>query len=89
MRYGKEMSRSKFFRYKSNASKIIKEADEDHLKSEIATRSNGKIRWTYLLLTTLANQKRVKEPYSSMEVLKKYVFSHQYWGKFMIRQNLQ
>ena len=96
MRFGKEMSRSKFFRYKSNASKIIKDSDdkitkkytrngesdliefENHLKSEIAARSNGQIRWTYLLLSTLALQEREKEPYSNMEVLKKYIFTDRY-----------
>ena len=40
---------------------------EEHLKEEITVRTNNPvIKWTYELLTTLANNEREKEPYCKM-----------------------
>ena len=62
---------------------------EEHLKVEIASRSNSVPKWTYLLLTVLANEERKKEPFANMEALKKYTFTSTYWLKYMFRQKLR
>ena len=106
-KYDKPMSRSKYYRYKNKATKIIANGDkkvtrgykrtgeedlvlfEEHLKEEIAERTNGSvIKWTHELLTCLANNERKKEPFCNMDSLKKYQFSNRYWMKYMSRNGM-
>ena len=62
---------------------------EEHLKEEITQRTNNPvIKWTYELLTTLANNEREKEPYCKMDILKQYKFTNRYWMKYMDRTQL-
>ena len=62
---------------------------EEHLKEEITVRTNNPvIKWTYELLTTLANNEREKEPYCKMDILKQYKFTNRYWMKYMDRNQL-
>ena len=51
---------------------------EEHLKLEIAARSRDAPKWTFPLLTALANIEREKEPFVNMDAFKKYTFSDNY-----------
>ena len=63
---------------------------ESHLKDEIAVRTANKDcqKWTFALLSELANQIRQKNEFAEMEILKSYNFSTNYWYRFMERQKL-
>ena len=58
---------------------------EEHLKIKIAekTESSGSFKWTYLLLQTLTEMDRTKEPFNQSEQIQKMCFTPCYWMKFL------
>ena len=76
-------------KYTRKAEKDL-EPFEEHLKLKICekTESAGSFKWTYVLLQSLAQTERMKEPFNQCDEIQKMCFTNRYWKKFLKRKNL-
>ena len=77
-------------KYTRKAEKDL-EPFEEHLKLKICekTESAGSFKWTYVLLQSLAQTERMKEPFNQCDEIQKMCFTSRYWTKFLKRKNLK
>ena len=68
-------------KYTRKAEKDL-EPFEEHLKLKICekTESAGSFKWTYVLLQSLAQTERMKEPFNQCDEIQKMCFTNRYWN---------